>query len=174
MDPFIIFINLSGIILIILMLILYKTNNMNKFTWILFWVGILIGLGWEIPLSIVNASLAPSIETFILMITASIWDGGLFLLGYWFVIKICKEPHFISFNIKELGVLLIYGQISSFIVEILAVMSGGWEYEVTPWNPLLFTFMGGNITLLPQLIWFFAPILFYFIAIKIKPKTRSS
>ena len=148
----------------------YKIKYINKFTWLLFWVGILLGLGWEIPLSIINAPLPLSIEIIILMITATIWDGGLFLIGYWFVIKICKEPHFNRFKLKELGVLLLYGQISSFIVEMLAVASGGWEYEVTPWNPLLFTFLGGNITLVPQLIWFFVPIIFYLIAIRLKQK----
>ena len=168
MDPFIIFVNLSGIAICIIIFALYKINYINKFTWLLFWVGFLLGLVWEIPLSIINAPSPLSIETFILMITATIWDGGLFLLGYWFVIKICRSPHFYKFSIKDLSLLLIYGQISSLIVEILAVMSGGWEYEVAPWNPLLFTFMGGNITLLPQLIWFFAPILFYIIGIRLK------
>lgn len=104
------------------------------------------------------------------MISASFWDGGLFLLGYWFIILICKEPYFEKFNAHQLGVLLIYGQISSFIVEMIAVASGGWEYPVTPWNPLLFQFFGGNITLGPQLIWFAAPIAFYFIALKIIPR----
>jgi len=174
LDPFIIFVNLSGIAICIIFFALYKINYISKFTWLLFWVGILLGLTWEVPLSIINAPFPPSIETYILMTTATIWDGGLFLLGYWVVIKICKEPHFNRFKLKELGILLLYGQLSSFIIEMLAVVSGGWEYEITSWNPLLFTFLGGNITLLPQLIWFFAPILFYFIAIKLNTKIRSS
>jgi hypothetical protein len=104
------------------------------------------------------------------MISASFWDGGLFLLGYWFITIICKGPYFAKFNIRELGILLIYGQISSFMVEMIAVASGGWEYPVTPWNPLLFKFLGGNITLGPQLIWIAAPLAFYFIALKIRPR----
>jgi hypothetical protein len=170
LDPFIIFVNLSGIAICIIVLVFFKINYINRFAWLLFWVGILLGLGWEIPLSLINAPFPPSIETIILMITATIWDGGLFLLGYWFVIKICKEPHFQTFKLKELGILLLYGQLSSLIVEILAVVSSGWEYEVTPWNPVLFTFLGGNITLIPQLIWFLAPLAFYMIAIKLNEK----
>lgn len=104
------------------------------------------------------------------MISASFWDGGFFLLGYLFVILICKEPYFDKVNIRELSVLLIYSQICSLIVEMLAIAGGGWEYPVTPWNPLLFKFLGGNITLGPQLIWFIAPIAFYFIALKLKPR----
>ncbi len=53
---------------------------------------------------------------------------------------------------------------------MVAVASNGWEYQVFPWNPLLFKFLGHNITLLPQLIWLAAPIAFYFIALKLKPK----
>ena len=170
MDPFIIFVNLSGIAICIIVFILYKKKHIEKFTWVLFCIGIILGLCWEAPMCIIPAPFPTPFSVIAIMITASIWDGGLFLLGYWFVKIICKEPHFDKFNWKELVVLLFYGQASSFIVEMIAVASGGWEYEVTTWNPLLFKFFGGNITLLPQLIWFVAPIVFYLIALKLKPK----
>jgi hypothetical protein len=104
----------------------------------------------------------------VIVITHSLWDGGLFLLGVWFVLKICRTPQLVKFRFQELVILLIWGQLSEFSVELVSTFSNAWEYIEYWWNPVLFTFNGHNITLMSQLIWIIAPIVFYIIAIKIK------
>lgn len=66
--------------------------------------------------------------------------------------------------------MIIYGQISELIVELTSTLSEAWEYIEYWWNPRLFIFNGYNITLLPQLIWLTAPIIFYIIAVKLKQR----
>ena len=177
------FVYFSGIIICITVFMLYKTNYIDNFTWYLYWIGFAIGLCWEIPLSIADdyspyppvtylasAPFPLPFSTIAIMITTSLWDGGLFLLGLIFVKILCPEPHYNRFKGKELGVLIVYGQASELMVELISTTSGGWEYNVYWWNPLLFIFNGHNITLLPQLIWLIAPIIYYFLIIKLKLK----
>ena len=163
--------------------ILYKFNRIDKFAWYLYWIGFSVGLCWEVPLSIADdygiyppvTYLAPApiplpLSTIAIMISASLWDGGLFLLGVLFVKLICPAPHFDKFKKKELGILIIYGQISELVVELVSTSSSGWEYNVYWWNPLLFVFNGHNITLLPQLIWLAALIVYYFLIIQFRSR----
>ena len=180
---FYIFVYLSGITICLTVFILYKLEYIDKFVWYLYWVGFAVGLCWEVPLSITDdyspyppvTYLAPAPlplpwSTILMMITTSLWDGGLFLLGILFVKIICPAPHFDRIKGRELGVLIVYGQVSELIVELVSTSGSGWEYNVYWWNPLLFVFNGHNITLLPQLIWLAAPIAYYFIITKLKPK----
>jgi hypothetical protein len=102
-----------------------------------------------------------------IIITHSFWDGGLFLLGMVFVKLFCKNEHFTSFRICEFSIFLLYGQISELIVELASTYSNAWEYNVYWWNPVLFVFNGHNISLLPQMIWLGASIIFYYIIIKL-------
>ena len=177
------FVYISAIMICITVYMLYKTNHIDSFTWYLYWIGVALGLCWEIPLSIADdyspyppvTYLAPApfplpFSTIAIMISARLWDGGLFLLGLLFVKIFCPAPHYDRFKKKELGVLVIYGQVSELIVELISTSSDGWEFNVYWWNPLLFVFNGRNITLMPQLIWLVAPIVYYFIIIKLKPK----
>jgi hypothetical protein len=170
-----------GILIFIAVYYLYKSKRIAKYSWLLFWVGFILGLLWEVPLIIANeispfpparyiipTPLPSPYSSIVIIITHSLWDGGLFLLGVWFIQLICKKPILEKFKVSELLVLIIYGQISTLIVELLSTSSNGWEYNVYLWNPLLFIFNGHNITLLPQLIWLAAPIVFYFIALKLK------
>jgi len=66
--------------------------------------------------------------------------------------------------------MLIWGQLSELSVELISTFSNIWEYIEYWWNPVLFVYNGHNITLLSQLIWFVAPIVFYIIAINIKKR----
>ena len=170
-----------GIGICLIILVLYKTKKIDKFIFSLFWIGFLLGLCWELPLSIANEiSLFPParfispvplpcpFSVIMIVITHSFWDGGLFLLGVWFVQLVCKKPCFEKFRGRELGVLIVYGQVSELIVELASTFSNAWEYIVYWWNPRLFIFNENNITLLPQLIWLIASIVFYFFAIKLK------
>ncbi|MFX1417968.1 MAG: hypothetical protein ACFE9N_03490 [Promethearchaeota archaeon] len=177
------FVWIVGIFICIIVYYLYKSKKLDGYFWYLFWVGFILGLLWEVPLITANeiSSFPPArfiippplpspYSSIVIIITHSLWDGGLFLLGVWFIQLICKKPILEKFKLSELIVMIAYGQISTLIVELLSTSSGGWEYYVYLWNPLLFTFIGHNITLLPQLIWLAAPIIFYFIAIKLKPR----
>jgi hypothetical protein len=94
----------------------------------------------------------------------------LFLLGVLLIEIICKKPIFEKFKPCEFTVLIIYGQVSELTVELTSTFSNAWEYIEYLWNPRLFLFNGHNITLLPQLIWLAATIVFYFIAIKLKSR----
>ena len=181
MEIFYWFVWIVGVLICLIVYSLYKLKYIDKFFWHLFWVGFFLGLCWELPMSIANeVSIYPParfitpvpipspLSVVIIAITHSFWNGGLFLLGVWFVCLICRKSHFDKFKTCEFSTLIIYGQISELIVELTSTFSNAWEYIVYWWNPRLFYFNGHNITLLPQLIWLIAPIVFYLSAIKLK------
>ncbi|HOT44272.1 MAG TPA: hypothetical protein PLC28_05250 [Spirochaetota bacterium] len=160
-------------------LLLYTQKKISPFTWKLFWAGTLIGLTWEIPLSALDGLGIVDIFTFmtpppahfiVLIISHSFWDGGLFLAGLWLVNVLCPEPRFAAFKVRELAVLVAWGQVQELGVELLSAGSGGWWYNPTWWNPSLFLFNGRPVTLVPQLIWLAAPVLFYFAGLRIRKK----
>ncbi len=95
----------------------------------------------------------------------TLWDGALFLVGVGLVYLICKPPHLTKFRWSELSVLLIWGVSSELAVELTATYSSLWEYQRKWWNPVLFKFNNQNITLIPQLVWLVAPIIFYLMAL---------
>ena len=185
-----------GVIIAIIVIILYKVKRINKFVWYMYWIGFGLGCVWEFWLSIANelyiftaypwpASVFHAqrpvegvLAIFVIAITHSLWDGGLFLLCVLFVNLICKEPYFEKFNWKELVVLLIIGQIQEFIVELTSISNNAWEFYLGPdgtgtWYNIPLFYIGGKaITLMPQLIWVAAPIAFYFIILKIKPRLQ--
>jgi len=173
---------IAGLILVVV-LILYFSKKITKFVFYLFILGFLIGLLWEIPLGLAKALEIP-IVTFsdskpltsfpIHSIIHSLWDGGLFLIGVGFIWLYSKDDFFSKFNIKELLILEVWGQFQSLIIELSSIVGGGWEYIPYWWNPSLFSIQGHNFTLLPQLIWIFASILFYFLAVGTKKNLKSN
>lgn len=89
------------------------------------------------------------------------------MVGMFLVYHICKEPHLVRFRWSELAVLLVWGSVFELVVELSA--SGvAWVYIPRWWNPALFQFRGADITLMPQLIWIAAPIVFYLVALAIR------
>ncbi len=157
--------------------VLYRAKKISQFTWRMFWMGCLIGLTWEFTLSaldglgvvdIFNFASPPPVNFLVIVISHTLWDGGLFLLGVWLVNLLCAAPCFVSFRWKELLVLLAWGQFQELAVELLSTGNSGWEYNDLWWNPALFLFNGKNITLMPQLIWLAAPVVFYFAALRVR------
>jgi hypothetical protein len=157
--------------------VLYRTKKITRFTWRMFWIGCLLGLLWEVPLStldglgivdIFNFASSPPVHFTVIIISHTLWDGGLFLLGVWLVNLFCAEPLFSAFRWKELMILLVWGQVQELAVELISTGSNGWEYNALWWNPVMFLFNGRNITLIPQLIWLAAPVLFYFAALRVR------
>lgn len=165
-------------LIFIVVMISYITKKMGKTTWIYYWIGCLIGLLWELPMSLANEYgtyppahfLTPMPTPFIvIVITHCWWDGGLFLVGVFLVKKILAPPHFTKFSGYELIIMILWGQISELSVELMSTYSEGWEFNEYWWNPVLFTFNSHNICLLPQIIWLVAPIVFYLVILKLSP-----
>jgi len=161
-------------------LALYRAERISSFSWFLFWGGTAIGLIWEIPLStldglgivdIFHFITPPPAHFSIIIVSHSFWDGGLFLAGVWLVNRFCPPPRFAAFSGRELAVLMIWGQVQELAVELTSTGLGGWEYLPAWWNPSLFLSNGHHITLVPQLIWLAAPVLFYAAALKVR-RTR--
>ena len=164
----------------IIVYVLYRTHKIDKFSWYVFWLGAAVGLTWEIPMFLGSneTTFFVTLETIrpypihyvVFMISHTFWDGMLFLIGYWLVRLLCKPPHFNEFDIKELMILIIFGQIQELVVEIGAVSNSAWTFIVYWWNPALFYINGYPITLYPQLAWLFGSILFYYFLLKLKSK----
>jgi hypothetical protein len=163
---------------------LYRIKKINKLSWYVFWVGAAIGLTWEIPMFVgsYSTTFLVTLETIspypfhysVFMISHTLWDGGLFLIGYWLVLLICRAPQFERFNAKELLILIVYGQIQELLVETGAVANSAWVFIEYWWNPALFYVNGYPITLYPQLVWLCGPILFYYVILKLKLKLKDS
>jgi len=157
---------------------LYRTQRLDRWWWRLFWVGCALGLTWEIPMFVLSGEdtglpllhwVRPlPVHYLILMGSHTLWDGGLFLVGVWLVRRLCHSPSFRSFRWQELAVLLVYGQVSELLVELSSTLNDGWVFVTGyGWNPTLFHFNGHPITLMPQLVWLVAPVVFYWIALKL-------
>ena len=149
----------------------------GRFIHRLFWIGVAVGLTWEVPifLSAVFADTPvivlhsqPPVPPILLIVFHALWDGGLFLAGVAIVWAVGPRPVFTGFSWRELGLLLLWGQLSEFAVEIGGVTNNAWGYVGDlSWNPVLFRIEGHPITLVPQLIWFAAPIVYYLLALRL-------
>ncbi len=143
----------------------------------LFWLGVAIGLSWEIPIflsaifaanPIVGFIREPPLHPIVFMVAHAFWDGGLFLAGLAFVQVLCSAPLLAAFRWQELVVLVVWGQVSELAVEVVSVLNQGWVYSgANSWNPVLFSVAGHPITLIPQLIWLAAPIAYYLCALRL-------
>jgi hypothetical protein len=73
----------------------------------------------------------------------------------------------------ELAVQLVWGALQELAVELLSTGNAGWAFVTRWWNPVMFRYNSMDITLLPQLIWVAAPIVFYLIAIKLNARFKA-
>lgn len=162
----------------IVILMLYKTNRISLYIWKLFWIGVLLGLFWELPIFVLSKVSNTSIIIWVrelplhyafFLASHSLWDGGIFLLGVLIVYLLKKDQYFTKFNWVELIIFIVYGQVSALLVELSSVTNDGWVYvNRYDWNPALFYYNHRPITLLPQVIWLTAPVIYYFIAVRMK------
>jgi len=160
----------------LIVLLLYIINRIEKSTWYLYWIGFCLGMCWEFTMVFCTETgifafyeyLMPLPTHFMVIVIAhSLWDGGLFLVGYGLVKKICAKPTFERFKKNELGIMLIWGQLQNLAVEFMSTYANAWEYIPYWWNPTIFVFNGHIFTLLPQIIWVIAPIVFYYATLKL-------
>jgi len=143
----------------------------------LFWLGVAIGLTWEVPIFLSAILAASPVVVFLhppplhplwFMVSHSFWDGGLFLAGVLILRAAFGAAALQRFRWAELGVFVLWGQASELLVEITSVSGGLWAYVGTcSWNPALFEWRGHPITLLPQLIWLAAPVAYYLLAVRL-------
>ena len=169
---------IAALLILLLVLVLYFKKKINKNTWILYWIGFGIGLLWEIPIGLSREWGVPIAEFVkprpvlpfpLHSIMHSLWDGGIFILGIYLVYWLKTSPYFEKFDKIDLAIFIIWGQVQSVIFEIASLIIGLWNYIPNWWNPSLFDFDGHYFTLLPQLIWLFASIIFYYITLKFNP-----
>lgn len=147
----------------------------------LFWLGAAVGLTWEVPifLSAILSSTPvitfieePPLHPYVFLVSHTLWDGTLFVIGVLLMRLISGSEVLQRFRWSELLVLLVWGQLSAFAVEISSVTSGGWVYVAGhPWNRVLFEINGHPITALPQAIWLLAPVVYYWLALEISSRT---
>lgn len=97
-----------------------------------------------------------------------IWDAGIFLVGPLIARRVLDTDLFSTFRWSELGILLAWGQVQSFAVEMFAISAGWWAYRPSRLNPELFPYAEASITLAPQLVWFLGYLVFYGAALRLK------
>jgi hypothetical protein len=167
-----------AISILVLFTVSYLTRRLSYFNWLLYWVGCAVGAMWEIPFYFIGPDFSPDplyvlrapipYPLFLLHFLHCFWDGGLFLTGVLLVHLLLRDPHFARFRWEELIILLAWGGLQELGVELISVGSSGWAFVPHWWNPVMFAFRGGNITLIPQLVWVAAPVVFYMIALKVR------
>ncbi len=154
----------------------YLKDRVPFTIWKLYWIGCLIGSTWEFALYFNKGAANPVLHMLTpfpggdLMhsVLHTFWDGGLFVAGYLLIIWFSRTPKLKSFSWSELGIMIVWGQVQELFVETSGTLMGAWTYSGNiSWNPVLFYLGEGQITLIPQVVWFFASIGFYFICRKL-------
>jgi len=145
---------------------LYYNRYINRtHFWLMIW-GFVVGSTWEFPLFFLGETLhTMKVEWPMPIITLHLWhtfwDAGLFIIGYWFCLLILKTSDCCKkFSWIEMAIMWLWGTGQAFVIEILG--NGViWEYRVLNWNPVWITIDNQGYTILPQLIWGVAPIVYY-------------
>ena len=136
-----------------------------------------VGLSWEIPFALAGKSFHlilidwPIDLPLVRNITYSFIDGLIFIVGVFLAKKFLKTNDFLyRFNSKALFIMIFWGSFSEFLVDL----NGNgklWLFIENWYNPVFITINGNGLTIIPQLIWFIAPIVYYFLILKFQSKT---
>ena len=98
------------------------------------------------------------------MVVHAFWDGGILLVGLGLARAVVARSA-MRRRAVELVVFVAWGQLTELAVEFSSVLNDAWVYsDDRAWNPVLFSVQGHPITLVPQLIWVAAPIVYYLAA----------
>jgi hypothetical protein len=136
-----------------------------RHVWLMVW-GFAVGSTWEFAFYFLGDSIHTLHTEWPLPIISlhflhTCWDAALFMFGYWLCRVILKTADCCTtFRWSELSIMLLWGAGQEFVVEL---MGNGviWEYRVYDWNPVWLTVGEQGYTVLPQLIWVIAPIVYY-------------
>ncbi|MEO0895747.1 MAG: hypothetical protein AAFY71_05085 [Bacteroidota bacterium] len=174
---------LIALVILLSFTIAFLRGKLHANMYLLFWIGVFLGLCWELPLFLMGNNpegippyklLAPfPIHPQLQWISHSLWDGGLFMAGIALIKLSCPTPVFKKFSFRELGVFILFGIASALLLEVLGSF-GIWEYIPNWWNPELFKVNGRSITALAPLTWMVVPTIFYLICLKLYPHAHDS
>ncbi|MDD5224809.1 MAG: hypothetical protein PHE84_12565 [bacterium] len=159
--------------------ILYRANILPRREWCLLWLGIAIGLGFEIPFNLAGDDfLRVLVDWPLPRITVNIchsfWDGLLFLGGVALCRIILRSDRFLSnFSFSAWAIQTVWGVSQAFIIELL---NNGvlWRYAVRPYNPAFITIGGEQYTILVQLIWLVIPTIYYLASLRLLRRCRKT
>jgi hypothetical protein len=152
--------------------LLYRARILPRREWYLLWLGIAIGLAFEIPFNLAGDNfLRVLVDWPLPRITVNIchsfWDGLLFLCGVFLCRVILRGDGFLSrFSWPALMIQTVWGVTQAFVIELL---NNGllWRYAVKPWNPAFLTIGDEQYTILVQLIWLVFPTIFYLASLRL-------
>tara|TARA_B100000123_G_scaffold63398_1_gene44526 strand:- start:68 stop:619 length:552 start_codon:yes stop_codon:yes gene_type:complete len=156
----------------LLFITLYKTQKISRELFNLYFLGVLVGLTWEIPFALAGKSFHlilidwPVDLPLVRNITYSFIDGLIFLVGVYLAKAFLKNKQFLyNYNSTALFIMILWGSFSEFLVDL----NGNgklWLFIENWYNPVFITINDNSLTIIPQLIWFVAPILYYFTVLK--------
>ena len=151
---------------------LYYFKYISREIFSLYFLGVLVGLTWEIPFSLAGKSFHlilidwPIDLPLVRNITYSFIDGLIFLAGVFLAKAFLKNKQFLyNYNSTALFIMIIWGSFSEFLVDL----NGNgklWLFIENWYNPVFITINDNGLTIIPQLIWFVAPILYYLTVLK--------
>ena len=105
----------------------------------------------------------------VMVVLVCVWDGALFVCGLLLARALLGARVERRFSWPALLVMLTWGQLTSFVIEIYAIENGLWAYGATWWNPKLFDWGAAQVTLVPQAVWLASVPLFYAAVLRISP-----
>jgi hypothetical protein len=145
----------------LMFIFLRYSGRISHSLWLTYLFGIGIGCIWEIPFGLAGDSfLVSSFDNplgFGVHILHAFWDSLIFLFGMYFI-HIRNDNKYCG--LAQLGMLIVYGLLQEFLVE-LAFDNHYWYYKTdNKHNPVVFTINGTGHTSVPYLIWIMFPILY--------------
>jgi hypothetical protein len=153
-------------------IVLYKTQKISRELFNLYFLGVLVGLTWEIPFALAGKSFHlilidwPIDLPLVRNITYSFIDGLIFVAGVFLAKAFLKNKQFLyNYSSTALLIMILWGSFSEFLVDL----NGNgklWLFIENWYNPVFITINDNGLTIIPQLIWFVAPILYYFTVLK--------
>jgi hypothetical protein len=157
-----------------LFVLLYVLGKAGRREMIFLVIGIGIGLSFEFYIwsrgpGFFYVILKWPLPWYTYYISHSLWDGGLFMGGYYLSAALLKKaPVHICriFDWRELAIMTAWGAVTAFFVELIG--NGQiWQYVPHTGNPVWIGIGGQGYTLFIQAIWLVVPAVFYFVCLAV-------
>jgi hypothetical protein len=131
---------------------LYYFKYISKKVFSLYFIGVLVGLTWEIPFSLAGKSFHlilidwPIDLPLVRNIAYSFIDGLIFIIGVYLSKLTLKNSDFLyKFNSNALVIMILWGSFSEFLVDL----NGNgklWLFIDNWYNPVFVTINGNGLT----------------------------